>query len=39
MCRPVETVQIRFRADDAHYEQLKRILSIMVPAEVFNVVP
>lgn len=39
MCRPVETVQIRFRADDAHYEQLKRILSIMIPADVFNVVP
>ena len=39
MSRPVETVQIRFRADDAHYEQLKQILSIMIPADVFNVVP
>jgi hypothetical protein len=39
MCRPVETVQIRFRADDAHYEQLKQILSIMIPAGVFNIVP
>jgi hypothetical protein len=39
MCRPVETVQIRFRAEDAHYEQLRRILRIMIPADVFNVVP
>ena len=38
LCRPVETVQIRFHADDAHYKQLKRILSIMIQADVFNVV-
>jgi hypothetical protein len=39
LCRLVETVQIRFRADDAHYKRLKQILSIMIPADVFNVVP
>ncbi|MGA2148595.1 MAG: hypothetical protein ABSH49_26940 [Bryobacteraceae bacterium] len=37
--RPPETVQIRFRADDAHYKQLKQILRIMIPPEGFNVVP
>jgi len=39
MCRPMETVQIKFAADDACYEELKQFLSIMIPADAFNVVP
>ena len=34
--RPAETIQIRFVASDAKYKELKRILSIMIPADVFH---
>jgi len=34
--RPAETIQIRFVASDAQYKELKRILSIMIPANVFH---
>jgi len=34
---PAETIQIRFVASDAKYKELKRILSIMIPADVFHV--
>jgi len=33
---PAETIQIRFVASDAPYKELKRILSIMIPADVFH---
>jgi hypothetical protein len=36
--RPAETIQIRFVASDAKYKELKRMLSIMIPADVFHVV-
>jgi len=35
--RPAETIQIRFVASDARFKELKRILSIMIPADVFHV--
>jgi hypothetical protein len=31
-----EPIQIRFVASDAQYKELKRILSIMIPADVFH---
>ena len=34
--RPAEAIQIRFVASDAQYKELKRILSIMIPADVFH---
>ena len=36
---PAETVQIRFVADDAHYEELKQTLSTMIPDDVFSILP
>ena len=35
--RPAETIEIRFVASDARFKELKRILSIMIPADVFHV--
>ena len=35
--RTTETIRIRFVASDAKYKELKRILSIMIPADVFHV--
>ena len=35
--RPAETIQIRFAASDARFKELKRILNIMIPADVFHV--
>jgi hypothetical protein len=37
VCEPVETVQIRFRADSARYNQLRRFLQIMIPSDVLKI--
>jgi hypothetical protein len=34
---PVETVQIWFQADSAQYNQLRRVLKIMMPSGVLRI--
>jgi hypothetical protein len=36
VCEPTETVQIRFQADSARYNQLRRFLKIMIPSGVLT---
>jgi hypothetical protein len=36
-CEPAETVQIRFQADSARYNQLRRVLKIMMPSGVLKI--
>lgn len=36
-CEPAETVQIRFQADTARYNQLRRFLKIMIPSRVLKI--
>jgi hypothetical protein len=38
-CEPAETVQIRFQADTARYNQLRRFLTIMIPSGVLKIRP
>ena len=38
-CEPAETVQIRFQANSARYNQLKRVLKIMMPAPILSIEP
>jgi hypothetical protein len=35
-CQPAATVQIRFQADGARYEQLRRVLKIMIPSSALE---
>jgi hypothetical protein len=36
-CDPAEAVQINFQANSARYNQLKRILKIMIPARILSI--
>jgi hypothetical protein len=36
-CEPAETVQITFQADSARYNQLRRVLKIMMPSGVLKI--
>lgn len=36
-CKATETVQIRFQAASVRYNQLKRILKIMMPARILSI--
>ncbi len=35
-CEPAETIQIRFQTNRARYNQLRRVLKIMIPSCVLN---
>jgi hypothetical protein len=35
--KPAEMVQIRFQADGARYNQLRRVLKIMIPSSILNI--
>ena len=36
-CEPAETIQIRFEADVGRYNQLRRILKIMMPGRILKI--
>lgn len=36
-CEPAETVQIRFQAEGARYNQVRRVLKVMIPPRVLKI--